>query len=88
MKENNVKKNVQVYTAKKAYETVYAGTPTLGKVENLRFDENGTLRWTEGGRECRLEPNDLASEINMPRWEVVMVDNGGEDEFAIELYEF
>ena len=34
-----------------------------------------------------LSPRQIAEAVNMPLWEIVMVDNGGSDDYAILFYE-
>ena len=55
------------------------------------FYKDGTFSYYEniGGSWVLREhsPNDCAEAINMPLWEVVTVDNGGIDEYALMFFE-
>ncbi len=81
-----MKKNTQLYTAQKLYDEIFAYCPK-GVITNIHIDEDGYLNYTENGIDKEIDPNELCERMNMPLWEVCMVDNNGDDDFAIIMYE-
>ena len=64
------------------------------KVDSCTLSDNGDLSisvWNEQTNRFdimrRFTGNELAYIVNMPLWEVVMIDRGGFDERAILFYE-
>ena len=64
------------------------------KVDSCYLEKDGTFHFVMKDRATGLfckyktfSPNELAHIVNMPRWEVVGIDNGGFDELAIIFYE-
>jgi len=59
--------------------------------KNPHFDKSGNFTYyekvVEGWQVRERTPNECAEGICMPLWEVVTVDNGGFDEYALMFYE-
>lgn len=93
-----MKRNVQIYDKDHLREIINGHgfkpimCPTITKDGNYVYTGTkmeGMDEW-DGKRkfvDCVMFPNDIALLINMPLWEVVMVDNGGHDEYALMFYE-
>ena len=93
-----MKRNVQIYD-KDQLRTIMNGhgikpilCPTITK-DGDYIDTGYMMDSPDGGddkrkfADCMMSPNDIAHSINMPLWEVIMVDNGGHDEYALLFYE-
>ena len=82
-----MKKNTQLYTAENLYDEIFAYCTKEGTIANIHIDEDGYLHWIENGIHREIDPNELCCRMNMPLWEVCMVDKDGDDVFAIIMYE-
>lgn len=84
--ETRIKRNCQLYTAENLWDEIY--NYETRRPTEMRIDENGELHWTfaDGSHGFSL-PNECAYKINMPLWELVMVDRDGDDEYALLFFE-
>lgn len=90
-KESEMKKNVQVYTSEQI-RTILQGDCVLPKpCCDPQILANGDFfysamrngKWVQN----TFTANDVANFIDMPLWEVVMVDDCGMDRYALLFYE-
>ena len=82
-----MKKNCQLYRAQELFDELFAYEPKNGKITDVRIDAEGCLDWREDGKERSYDPNECCFRMNMPLYEVVMVDDGGDDVYAILMFE-
>lgn len=82
-----MKRNAQLYTAQELYDEIFAYTPKEGTIANIQIDEDGYLKWIENGTHREMDPNECCGRMNMPNFEVVMVDEDGEDVPALLMFE-
>jgi len=81
-----MKKNCQLYTAEQLWDEIFNYKDEYA--EKVWITEDGFLHWVEEeGISGEMNPNECAYSINMPLYEVVMVDNEGEDEYALLFFE-
>lgn len=81
-----MKKNCQLYTAKGLFKAMFSESPA--EDAQVRIDGEGNLCWYREDRErASVLAGNCAYQLNMPLWEVVMVDVDGFDEFAVLMYE-
>ena len=95
-----MKRNCQILSAndlaKEAAEYIQRleGSKITYKVDSCTLSDNGDFSlavWNEQTNRFdimrRFTGNELAYMLNMPLWEVVMIDRGGFDEMAMLFYE-
>ena len=95
-----MKKNCQIHTVQElAFEAAHYVKKSEGKTLSYLWGSSTLsnegdltlLCWNDETRCYDLERtftgNELAYMLNMPLWEVVMIDNGGSDDKALFLYE-
>lgn len=86
MSEEYVKKNCQLYTAEQLWDEIF--NYETRRPTEIRINDKGELYWAyRDGSHNFILPSECAYKINMPLWEIVMVDNCGSDEFALLFYE-
>lgn len=86
-----MKKNVQVYISDQLREILQFDCVIPKPCCNPMILDNGDFvystvvngKWVEN----KFTANDVANFINMPLWEVVMVDDCGCDRYALLFYE-
>lgn len=88
-----MKKNCMLVDADALVAFAEASEDGAKPYKGARLCEDGTLEWNEleegsGEFSARsMGPDALAALVEMPLWEVVSIDAGGTEEFAILFYE-
>jgi len=80
----NIKMNCQLYTAESICDELFL---EIENKEEVRFDQLGSLCRGHGSASVMYTITELASKLNMPLWEIVMIDNHGFDDYAVLFYE-
>ena len=82
-----MKKDCQLYRAQELFDKLFAYDPKNGRITDVHIDKEGYLCWKVDGKERAYDPLECCERLYMPFYEVVMVDEGGDDAYAILMYE-